>query len=702
MSINLHTKRLKLRIVQQKDLDAIAAIWGDSEGGRYMPDPYYKSGEELVEILEDTPECPVYYFVATLAGFDEVMATCSLGKESPDSDNWSIGYTVRKDYWGNGYAVEMVNALIDFARNQGIDEITAPVAQENKASNRVMQKCGFSVEKESSFKKSGSDIVYPTYIYKYLLSFVLLLILGAFAFATTIYATENVSVVVNGEVVEFGNQAPSVLDGQVLVPIRDIFEVLGFDVGWVSSARQVTLDREDFSVIITIDSSEFSINGETRTLNTPAQTINGSLMLPIRAVLGSVGYFWEWDEATHTAFIKPLPAYITIDGELFSTSETSLVLTRRNLNDGDLLQLRYMVNLEHINLWDNNITDLTPFAGLTGLRVLLLNRNNISDISPLANLYNLERLSLNNNQISELAPLAGLANLTSLSLFENQISDISPLANLVNLTSLDLQRNQISELAPLSNLTNLDLLQLVSNQISDLTHLYGLNNLRLLTLTFNQISDLSTLPLLASLTSLNVEGNQISDLTPIGRFAGLRSLGISQNQISDIAVLAQMVNLTSLSIAQSQISDIAVLAELQGLTSLTIANNQISDISPLANLTNLEFLNASGNQISDLSPLTNLVNLEALWISSNQISDASPVAGLINLNQLNLSSNRISNLAPLAGLASLEVLHLWGNQISDVTPLANLENVMQLVLGFNPIDDWSPIAHIEGVIGRPE
>ena len=166
MAINLNTKSLTLRTTQQSDLDAVATIWGDNEGGKYMPDPYYQSGDELVEILEETLECPVYYFVASLLGSDEVMATCSLGMENPDSANWSIGYTVRKDYWGNGYATEMVNALIDFARSKGIYVITAPVAQENKASNRVMQKCGFHIDRESSFKKSGTDIVHPSFIYK--------------------------------------------------------------------------------------------------------------------------------------------------------------------------------------------------------------------------------------------------------------------------------------------------------------------------------------------------------------------------------------------------------------------------------------------------------------------------------------------------------------------------------------------------------
>ena len=164
--IRMNTQRLLLKTTEQEDLDAVASIWGDIEGGKYMPDPNYKSGDEIVAILENAPDCPVYYFVAFRTGFDEIMGTCSLGFENADANEYSIGYNVKNDYWGNGYAVEMVHALIELARKLGVKTITSPVAQENKASNRVMEKCGFSIDGESSFKKSGTDIVHLSFIYR--------------------------------------------------------------------------------------------------------------------------------------------------------------------------------------------------------------------------------------------------------------------------------------------------------------------------------------------------------------------------------------------------------------------------------------------------------------------------------------------------------------------------------------------------------
>ena len=99
-----------------------------------------------------------------------------------------------------------------------------------------------------------------------------------------------------------------------------------------------------------------------------------------------------------------------------------------------------------LSLSFNNISDLSPLAGLTNLTYLYLNDNNISDLSPLAGLTNLEVvLWLDNNSITDLTPLAGLTNLEVLYLTFNNITDVTPLAGLTNLTELSLRGNNISD-----------------------------------------------------------------------------------------------------------------------------------------------------------------------------------------------------------------------------------------------------------------
>lgn len=128
--------------------------------------------------------------------------------------------------------------------------------------------------------------------------------MGATPTTTITPASNTIAVNVNGQPVNFTDQQPTIIDGRTLVPVRGVFETLGFDVSWNQEARQVTLSRANDTIIITIDSATFTINGESHPLDVPAQIIGGSTMLPIRAVLESVGYELKWDGNTRTVVIR--------------------------------------------------------------------------------------------------------------------------------------------------------------------------------------------------------------------------------------------------------------------------------------------------------------------------------------------------------------------------------------------------------------
>ena len=113
-----------------------------------------------------------------------------------------------------------------------------------------------------------------------------------------------INVTINNIPVNFTGQVPTIVDGRTLVPVRGVFEGLGFEVSWNEQARQATLSRANDTIVITIDSAAFTANGTSRTLDVPAQIIGGSTMLPLRAVLESVGYGLAWDENTRTVIIS--------------------------------------------------------------------------------------------------------------------------------------------------------------------------------------------------------------------------------------------------------------------------------------------------------------------------------------------------------------------------------------------------------------
>jgi RimJ/RimL family protein N-acetyltransferase len=163
--MNLETTRLILRPMTRDDTTFAWSLWGDRETGKYLRDPYYESAEVLGNLFSDIEAWTDFPFVAVLKADGCSVGLCSVGEEG-SPDEWGFGYSVKKEYWGNGYAPEMVNALIRFARERGIRRFTAEVAVENAASCRVMEKCGLSVARQSSFAKLDTDVVYPSYIFK--------------------------------------------------------------------------------------------------------------------------------------------------------------------------------------------------------------------------------------------------------------------------------------------------------------------------------------------------------------------------------------------------------------------------------------------------------------------------------------------------------------------------------------------------------
>ena len=369
-------------------------------------------------------------------------------------------------------------------------------------------------------------------------------------------AAQEISVEINGVRVQFADQSPVIVDGRTLIPIRGVFEQLGFNVTWETHSPQTaTITNSDYTVHVTIDSAVFTVNGIPRALDVPAQLIGGRTLLPIRAVLEAVGFYVDWNGATQTVLVSDapfanannvnvptgleIPAYITIRGERFSTNTEFITLN--NVTNADISPLRYMVNLRGLNLFGNQISDITP----------------------LANLRNLEQLSLGRNQVSDISPLTGLTNLVNLNLYSNPIRDITPLAGLTNLTTLDLENTQISDITILAGLTNLGSLILDDNQIQNLDPLAGLTRLTHLTLSNNQISDISALARLTNLENLFLGGNRIADITPLTNLRGLRNLRLNNNQISDITPLSNITTLWDLNLAENPITDWSPISHIQ-------------------------------------------------------------------------------------------------------------------------------------------
>jgi len=126
-------------------------------------------------------------------------------------------------------------------------------------------------------------------------------------FALPVSAAQ-IKVSIDGAYVDFRNNiTPENIGGRVLVPARGVFETLGFDVQWDGENRRVTLSRHDYEIILHIDNTNFTVNGETRQLEVPAQILHGgSTYLPLRHPLEAIGYSLDWHDQTVRIFSRAL------------------------------------------------------------------------------------------------------------------------------------------------------------------------------------------------------------------------------------------------------------------------------------------------------------------------------------------------------------------------------------------------------------
>jgi len=127
------------------------------------------------------------------------------------------------------------------------------------------------------------------------------------ATTTTITQTDQLSITIGDIPVDFAVQQPIIVDGRVLVPVYEFFDLLGFLVTWQPYTQQVRLWGNAGFIVIPLDSDVFILgyygNRRYYTLDVPTQVIDGNIMMPIRAILESAGYDVQWVGDTQTVII---------------------------------------------------------------------------------------------------------------------------------------------------------------------------------------------------------------------------------------------------------------------------------------------------------------------------------------------------------------------------------------------------------------
>jgi RimJ/RimL family protein N-acetyltransferase len=152
MGLVLETARLLLRHLELGDIDAIYAVIGDALAMQYYPQSF--SHDDAVKWIERnrqrySADGHGLYAVELKHG-GKMIGDCGIVKQFVEGQlEFEVGYHIRRDHWGRGYATEAARACMTLAFTTfDAPRVISLIRPENAPSRRVAERNGMTVERE--------------------------------------------------------------------------------------------------------------------------------------------------------------------------------------------------------------------------------------------------------------------------------------------------------------------------------------------------------------------------------------------------------------------------------------------------------------------------------------------------------------------------------------------------------------------------
>lgn len=148
----IETPRLLLRRPKQSDAQGVFHRYAsDREVTRYLSWPTHRSIADTLAFItmsdEEWQRWPAGpYLVFLREGHKAGTLVGSTGLFCKPSARAVTGYVFAKDAWGQGYATESLQAMVELARGIGIARLEAICHAAHAPSAHVLEKCGFTRE----------------------------------------------------------------------------------------------------------------------------------------------------------------------------------------------------------------------------------------------------------------------------------------------------------------------------------------------------------------------------------------------------------------------------------------------------------------------------------------------------------------------------------------------------------------------------
>jgi ribosomal-protein-alanine N-acetyltransferase len=158
----LETPRLTLRPVTPEDVPFIHKLFSRSETNLYSGYDDIVTSAEAEQMFETylKPGFSTHFrVVVVLKETGEPVGTIGLYYYTKESRRAELGYDLLKEHWGMGLMTEAVEEVLRYAFEElNLNRVEATTDSENGASNRVLERTGFTLEgrlRERHINKGG-------------------------------------------------------------------------------------------------------------------------------------------------------------------------------------------------------------------------------------------------------------------------------------------------------------------------------------------------------------------------------------------------------------------------------------------------------------------------------------------------------------------------------------------------------------------
>ena len=147
----LETPRLLLRRHVMEDTDALEKVLGDPVAMEFYPAALDRRGVEewITKNVARYQSDGFGKWAVVLKSTGEVVGSCGCALQEVEGRNEiEVGYNMRRDLWGRGYATEAARACMEYGFTRlGARRVISMIRPTNIASRRVAEKNGLACEK---------------------------------------------------------------------------------------------------------------------------------------------------------------------------------------------------------------------------------------------------------------------------------------------------------------------------------------------------------------------------------------------------------------------------------------------------------------------------------------------------------------------------------------------------------------------------